>query len=226
MSPQDLMLRMTVAALLGSLVGLERHRTDHAAGMRTHMLVGLGSALFMIVSAYGFDRVIRPEHVMLDPSRIAAQVVSGIGFLGAGTILRRNTEIHGLTTAASVWAVSAVGLAAGGGLYLAAVGATALVLLILTAIKPLEDRIASRSHRRTMTIRGGRHVLPAIEAFIRRVDLELIGVQSRRDVAPDGRRLDVTLGRVTDAKLLALLEHLQAIEGVHEVGYDEPPGGL
>jgi putative Mg2+ transporter-C (MgtC) family protein len=226
MSTQEILLRMTAAALLGCLVGLERHRADKAAGMRTHMLVGLGSALFMIVSAYGFDRVLRPEHVVLDPSRIAAQVVSGIGFLGAGTILRRNTEIHGLTTAASVWAVSAVGLAAGGGLYLAAIGATALILVILTAIRPLEDRIASRNRSRTMTIRGGRDEFSAtaIESFIRQVDLELVSVRSRRDDPPSVRRLDITIGRVTGGKLLALLEHVQAIEGVLEVSYEDHPG--
>src|SRR3954471_1544517 len=92
-------LRLAAAALLGGIIGLERHRSDKAAGMRTHMLVSLGSALIMIVSAYGFDRVLQPSRIVLDPSRIAAQVVSGIGFLGAGTILRRNDTVLGLTTA-------------------------------------------------------------------------------------------------------------------------------
>jgi putative Mg2+ transporter-C (MgtC) family protein len=227
MSTQEILLRMTAAALLGSLVGLERHRADKAAGMRTHMLVGLGSALFMIVSAYGFDRVLQPGRVVLDPSRVAAQVVSGIGFLGAGTILRRNTEVHGLTTAASVWAVSAVGLAAGGGLFAAAIGATALILVILAAIKPLEDRIGNAGNHRTITLRGRRDRFSAgdIEEFIRRVDLDLIGVRSRSEESPSERYMDVTIGRASDGKLLALLDHLQSMEGVHEVSYEGPPAG-
>jgi putative Mg2+ transporter-C (MgtC) family protein len=213
---------MSVAAFLGSLVGLERHRADKAAGLRTHMLVGVGSSLFMIVSAYGFDQVIRPGHVVLDPSRVAAQVVSGIGFLGAGTILRRNTEVHGLTTAASVWAVSAVGLAAGGGLYLAAVASTALILVTLTAMKALEDRLVARGGRRILTllVGGDDFSVTDIEEVLKRLDLELIGVQSRREGEHGERRLEVTLNRATDAKLLALLEHLQAAKGVLEVGYE------
>src|SRR5262249_59194259 len=104
------------------------------------MLVSVGSALVMIVSAYGFEEVLQPGRVVLDLSRVAAQVVSGIGFLGAGLILRRNQSVHGLTTAASVWAVAAIGLAAGGGLYMAAPPRPLPLLPIPAAIKPLEDR--------------------------------------------------------------------------------------
>src|SRR3954453_14196999 len=141
MGPGDLLLRLGAAALLGSAIGLDRQRLDKAAGLRTHMLVSVGSALVMIVSAYGFDEGLRASRGAPDPSRVAAQVVSGIGFLGAGTILRRNQAVHGLTTAASIWAVATVGLAAGGGLYMAATAATVLMLVILAAIKPLENRL-------------------------------------------------------------------------------------
>jgi len=138
--------RLVLAAGLGSLVGWERERLQWAAGLRTHMLVSLGSCLMIVVSAYGFSRVIGPQ-VVLDPSRIAAQVVSGIGFLGAGSIILRNEAIKGLTTAASVWAVAGVGLAAGAGLYSAAVAATVIILVILAGLKPLEERIrASRTN--------------------------------------------------------------------------------
>ncbi|HTH46503.1 MAG TPA: MgtC/SapB family protein [Candidatus Limnocylindria bacterium] len=135
----ELILRLLVAAALGSLIGLERERLGWAAGLRTHMLVCVGSCLMMIVSAYGFSATLG-NHVVLDPSRVAAQVVSGIGFLGAGSIILRNEAIKGLTTAASVWAVAGVGLAAGGGLYTAAVAATVIMLVILAGLKPLEDR--------------------------------------------------------------------------------------
>ena len=127
----ELIARLGLAALLGGAIGFERERLSWAAGLRTHMLVCVGACLFMIVSAYGFNDVLTHEHVSLDPSRVAAQVVSGIGFLGAGSILLRGEIVRGLTTAASLWSVAAVGLAAGGGLYLAAFSATVIILIIL-----------------------------------------------------------------------------------------------
>jgi putative Mg2+ transporter-C (MgtC) family protein len=130
-SPWELVLRLAVAAILDALVGLERERLEWAAGMRTHALVSLGSALFMVVSIFGFSDILSERHVILDPSRVAAQVASGIGFIGAGTIIFRREVVKGLTTAASIWAVAAVGLAVGGGMFLAAVSATLLALALL-----------------------------------------------------------------------------------------------
>jgi putative Mg2+ transporter-C (MgtC) family protein len=146
----ELILRLLLAALLGSAIGIERERLLWAAGLRTHMLVCVGSCLIMIVSAYGFTAVVGPR-VILDPSRIAAQVVSGVGFLGAGSIILRNEVVKGLTTAASLWAVAGLGLAVGGGLYLAAGAATVIILIILAGIKPLEERF--RSTRQSVEIR-------------------------------------------------------------------------
>jgi putative Mg2+ transporter-C (MgtC) family protein len=130
-APMELVLRLAVAAILGGLIGLERERLEWAAGMRTHALVSLGSALFMVVSIFGFSDILDERHVILDPSRVAAQVASGIGFIGAGTIIFRREVVKGLTTAASIWAVAAVGLAVGGGMFLAAVSATLLALALL-----------------------------------------------------------------------------------------------
>jgi putative Mg2+ transporter-C (MgtC) family protein len=138
---KEILTRLAIAALLGGCVGVERQRYDWAAGLRTHMLVCVGSALVMLVSAFGFSDVLGKPAVVLDPSRIAAQVVSGIGFLGAGTILfLRQEVVRGLTTAAGIWSVAAIGLAVGGGLYLAATAATVIVLIILAVIKPVERR--------------------------------------------------------------------------------------
>ncbi len=123
--PADIIVRLLAATVLGAIIGIERERAEHAAGLRTHALVSLGAALFMIISAYGFAPVLG-EHVILDPSRIAAQVASGIGFLGAGTIILRREIVRGLTTAASMWTVAAIGLACGGGMYFAAVAASVL----------------------------------------------------------------------------------------------------
>jgi putative Mg2+ transporter-C (MgtC) family protein len=140
----QMILRLLVAAVLGSVIGADRERLSWAAGLRTHMLVSVGACLIMIVSAYGFTEIIKTPHVVLDPSRVAAQVVSGIGFLGAGSILLRGEIVRGLTTAASLWSVAAIGLAVGGGLYVEAVAATIVILIILAGIKPIEERFQQR----------------------------------------------------------------------------------
>ena len=131
----EFILRIFVAALLGGAIGLEREYRAKEAGSRTHFLVALGSAVFMIVSAYGFDGVMNtPEH-RWDVSRVAAQVVSGIGFIGAGTIIFHKSEnvVRGLTTAAGLWVTAAIGLACGGGMYVLSIASTVLVLVGLEA---------------------------------------------------------------------------------------------
>ncbi|MDQ0395482.1 MgtC/SapB family protein [Labrys monachus] len=148
----ELFIRLLLAAALGSVIGFERERLLWAAGLRTHMLVCVGSSLIMIVSAFGFSDIVNNPHVVLDPSRIAAQVVSGIGFLGAGTILLRGEVVKGLTTAASLWSVAAIGLAVGGGLYTAALSTTVIILVILAGIKPLEERFRAQMAVRTIRL--------------------------------------------------------------------------
>jgi len=124
-------LSIVIAALLGGAIGLEREYRSKEAGFRTHFLVGLGSGLFMVLSLYGFEDFIGIQGIQRDPSRIAAQVVSGIGFIGAGCIIFQKNAVKGLTTAAGLWVTSAIGMAAGAGMYLLSVVATALVLLCL-----------------------------------------------------------------------------------------------
>lgn len=131
----EFILRIFVAALLGGIIGLEREYRAKEAGFRTHFLVALGSALFMIVSAYGFEgAMLTPEH-RWDVSRVASQVVSGIGFIGAGTIIFHKSEnvVRGLTTAAGLWVTAAIGLACGGGMYVLSIASTFLVLVGLEA---------------------------------------------------------------------------------------------
>lgn len=137
MHTTDFALRILVAALLGGAIGMERGFRAKEAGFRTHFLVALGAALFMILSAHGFDDVELTENMRLDVSRIAAQVVSGIGFIGAGTIIFQRQAVHGLTTAAGLWVTAAIGMAAGAGLYVIAALATLLVLLGLEVLNGL-----------------------------------------------------------------------------------------
>lgn len=140
---QETLLRLGLAAVLGAMIGLERERKDWSAGMRTHMMVCVGAALAMIVSAFGFSDILGQPNVALDPSRIAAQVISGIGFIGAGTILfLKPGFIRGLTTASGLWTVSAIGLASGSGMYFAAMITTAIAIVILLILQPFERRIS------------------------------------------------------------------------------------
>jgi putative Mg2+ transporter-C (MgtC) family protein len=140
------LLRLALAAVLGGLIGVERELREREAGLRTHLLVALGSALFTIVGAYGFHDFLESGQsvVRADPTRIAAQIVTGIGFLGAGAIIRQGFSVRGLTTAATLWVVAAVGLAAGAGYYSAAVITTALVLIALYPLRILAYQILRR----------------------------------------------------------------------------------
>lgn len=125
-------LRLLLAAALGAIIGFQRERAHRPAGLRTHILISAGAALFTIISIYAFPTA--------DPSRIAAGVVTGIGFLGAGTILHRTRTVEGLTTAASVWAVAAIGMSAGSGLYILSVVATVIVFIVLLLPHPREPK--------------------------------------------------------------------------------------
>jgi putative Mg2+ transporter-C (MgtC) family protein len=129
----DLAFRLIVAAILGAIIGIERERHEHPAGIRTHMLVSIGSAAFTVLSIYSFGEG-------SDPGRVAAQIVTGIGFLGAGSILKGGGTIHGLTTAASLWVVAAVGMAAGAGAWGVAIATTIIVLISLWPLQEIERR--------------------------------------------------------------------------------------
>lgn len=219
MTTVDLTIRLLTAAVLGGAVGMERRRADKSAGLRTHMLVSMGSALFMIVSAHGFDDSVEPGRVVLDPSRVAAQVVSGIGFLGAGTIIRRKDVVHGLTTAASVWAVAAVGLAAGGGMLAAAVLATVLILATLTVAKRIEDRLVGQPGPGVLSLLvvDGETARRLVAAEFARPGLEAPSIRFSAGDDPGTRKIDATLTGLSPRELTALAARLQAAEGVLEV---------
>jgi putative Mg2+ transporter-C (MgtC) family protein len=208
-----------VATVLGGLVGVERERLERAAGLRTHALVGVGAALFMIVSAFGFADILGTAGVGLDPSRIAAQVVSGIGFLGAGTIIFQREIVRGLTTAASVWAVAAIGLAVGGGLWLPAVLTTGLVLLVLAGLKPIENRffLHRRTRLLTLTVERRTSSLYAIEAAIEAVGLRLERVLVEPGFVPEEHRMNLVLSRPRRETLDTLIDSLRQLAGVRQI---------
>jgi len=134
-------LNIFIAALLGGAIGFEREYRSKEAGFRTHFLVGLGSGLFMVLSLHGFDDFVGIQGIQRDPSRIAAQVVSGIGFIGAGTIIFQKNVVKGLTTAAGLWVTSAIGMTAGTGMYIVAATATAMVIICLELVDFIHHKV-------------------------------------------------------------------------------------
>ncbi|MBE7247124.1 MAG: MgtC/SapB family protein [Actinomycetospora chiangmaiensis] len=215
--------RLALAALFGSVIGLERERLLWAAGLRTHMLVCVGSCLIMLVSAFGFGDVLGTDHVVLDPSRIAAQVVSGIGFLGAGTILLRGEVVKGLTTAASLWGVAAIGLAIGSGLYVPALAATALIVGILAGVKPFEERWRDRMRVRTLrlTVRTGTVSIDTLQTASGARASRVRTFTVRPSANPDYDDVTVTfvrLSRTSVAEIAAALRAMPDVTAVEEGG--------
>lgn len=169
----EFVLRLLLAGVLGAVVGLEREYRAKEAGYRTHFLVSLGSAMLMIISQHGFDAVLGRAGVGLDPSRIAAQVVTGIGFIGAGTIIINKYVVRGLTTAAGVWATSAIGLAVGSGMYLLAVSATVLTLAGLELLSICFKSIGLKSSIVEMTL-NDKTALPKLFDFLNENDFVVV----------------------------------------------------
>jgi putative Mg2+ transporter-C (MgtC) family protein len=217
--PYEAAIRLALAATLGGIVGLERERLDRAAGLRTHALVAVGAALAMLVSSFGFEDILGSEHVTLDPSRVAAQVVSGVGFLGAGTIILQREVVRGLTTAASVWAVAAIGLAVGGGLYFEAGFTTFIALAILLGLKPVENRLFGSHRQRVLTLSVDRQqvTLHAIEDAVRAAGLRMERIIIRTGAQAGQDRIELMLPRAPDARVRAAVDNLRHITGVREI---------
>lgn len=224
LSAAEVLLRLGAATILGAAIGIERERHERAAGFRTHALVSVASALIMIVSTYGFPTDVADA---LDPSRIAAQVVSGIGFLGAGVIIFRKNTVRGLTTAASVWAVSGVGLAVGGGLYLAASVGTVFLLLIQGGLRPLERRLFahhSRRHRVLMTVPHSTVVFSEIQQIASSSPgFRLLSLDFDVEEATGHDVVELTLEVKHPDDMLKLIGQFREIQGVRHLDWQEGP---
>src|SRR5215217_6127859 len=144
----EVLLRLLLASLLCGAIGFERETRDQPAGFRTHILLGLGAALFTLVSAYGFESFTRAAlqggGLQFDPTRIAAQIIAGVGFLGAGAIIRQGMDVRGLTTAASLWAAAAIGMAVGAGYYFGAAATTIIFIAALYLLREVRNRLLPR----------------------------------------------------------------------------------
>jgi putative Mg2+ transporter-C (MgtC) family protein len=217
LSDWELLLRVGLAALLTGAVGFERELRERAAGLRTHVLVGVGSALFTLVSAYGWQDLVNEGQVRFDPSRVAAQIVTGIGFLGAGAILRQGLSVRGLTTAAGLWVAAAIGMAAGAGYYSAALVTT---LVALVALGPFR-RVEARVNR----IGGGmgilevalpeRATLGGVLVVLERHGARIHGIEFEEYDDKRWARLDVEYKRADEGQ--RVLEEVAQVDDVQEV---------
>jgi putative Mg2+ transporter-C (MgtC) family protein len=213
------LVRLVLAAILAGAIGIERELREQEAGLRTHMLVCVGATMFMLVGVYGWTGLELGNDigVVVDPARVASYVVSGIGFLGAGAIIRHGINVRGLTTAASLWVVAAIGVGVGAGLYAFSIATTALVLLALWPLGQVKRLLAGKqdaARRLGVTLEPGGSVV-AVLAVIEdeRFGMESIEV-SERD---DARQVDVVIGASADASIGVLLERLAAEQGVRSV---------
>jgi putative Mg2+ transporter-C (MgtC) family protein len=220
----DVALRLVAAAALTGAVGLERELRERAAGLRTHMLVGVGSALFTLVSAYGFNAFLQSgaNVVRADPSRIAAQIVTGIGFLGAGAIIRQGFSIRGLTTAAGLWVAAAIGMAVGAGYWPAALIGTGVVLVGLGPLRMFEGWVLARRRREAgsleIDLRPEQPLAPVLSvlegrrARVRRIQLE---------EEEAGRELRIEVRMPPGVSGRDLVEELTRLDEVTAVRWDE-----
>jgi putative Mg2+ transporter-C (MgtC) family protein len=220
----EALLRLSLAAVLGGFIGIERELRERQAGLRTHLLVSLGSALFTIVSAYGFHAFLASGSgvVRTDPTRIAAQIVTGIGFLGAGAIIRQGFSVRGLTTAATLWVVAAVGMACGAGYYSAAALSTALVLLALYPLRIIAYRILIRFRpedgRLLVELPVGQSPGMVID------ELERLGARiASLEVSQEGdrRRLEVDVALPRDLHVPDIVSRIAEVENVAGVRWGD-----
>ena len=182
-----LIIRLVVACLLAFIIGLDREYRAKDAGLKTHFLVSLGSALFMIISRYGFD-----NSTQVDFSRVAAQVVSGIGFIGAGTIIFQKQIVRGLTTAASLWSVSGIGMAAGAGLYAVAVAATLLTLIGLEAFGYIFKKLAARRIYISILV-GNKQMAQTVYLDLKKVGYQILSYEMSKLDKADGYRVAIVV---------------------------------
>jgi putative Mg2+ transporter-C (MgtC) family protein len=220
-------VELVIALVLCSLIGLERELKHKDAGLRTHTLVGLGAALFTLFSKYGFTDVLSPDHVVLDPSRVAAQIVTGIGFIGGGLIFVRRDVVRGLTTAAVVWVSAAVGCASAAGLPLLAAVVTAAHFLVVYGYPPM-IRVLTKSRPSSAVVRvryaDGQGVLRRLLEVATTAGFSVAELTTRRDEEALQHGVDLRLRLVGVPPLTELVSALSELDGVFAVHIGDPEG--
>ncbi len=211
----EIILRLGIAAVLGAVVGYERERHNQPAGLRTHMILVVGSALAMTLSI-NLAMQFRPDVPNGDPARLAAQVLSGIGFLGAGAILRFGTNVRGLTTATSLWSMAVVGLSVGAGYYLVALAATALLILALSALDVVEKHLIHSTIIFPVQVVAGDEVdmLPTLRGILKEQNMKVQSFSIQKDLAQDVSVLDLVVQAKENSRLESLVEKIHQLPGV------------
>lgn len=220
-SELQIILRVLVGAALGAVVGIERERSDQPAGLRTHMILVIGATLAMVLSinlGYLFARPGTPA----DPARLAAQVISGIGFLGAGAILRFGYNVKGLTTATSLWTMAIVGMTVGAGYYLIGIVTTALMLIVLTLLNIIEKRLFRTSVSRFISIEVNFHkgVVKSIRHIVEEFSENVASFTIQKHVKDKRLRIQVVARISRDQQLEELIEVLSDVDGVRSLKVD------
>jgi len=237
-SEVEILIRLGTALLLGGVIGFEREQHQHAAGFRTNILVCVGACLMMLLSIYGFSDFVNEWNVRVDPARLAAAVITGVGFLGAGTILYTGKKISGLTTAASLWVVAAIGLGVGAGFYFASVSVTIMVVLTLWLFNKLEQRFIRNKKRYVIQIKcqdkpsllhDVQEKLKAHKVVLHKLsigELEKEGLEindlnkDRQELQELELTLHVDIERKSAMALLSFVHELKQVEGIRWIQYE------
>lgn len=221
LSTAQIIVRLVLAFVLGGLIGMERELHGRAAGLRTHILVCLGSALIMLTSMHMF--YLYRDITTIDPARIAAGVITGIGFLGAGTILRFRASVRGLTTAASLWAVAGIGLAVGSGFYLGAYITSALVLIVLFVLTRVEHALVRKDWYKLLAVetRGQLQQLQDIRACLSNYKAEIRDFEIKKKPESENVLMELNLKLITDRQDDQILTEIMRIKGVEKAGWQE-----
>lgn len=214
-------IRLFLAAILAGFVGLEREFKQHPAGLRTHLLVGVGSCLMMTLSIYGLEKYAdMHENVRFDPARIPSYVISGIGFLGAGTIIVHGRKVRGLTTAASIWVVAGIGLVVGAGMYFEAILVTLIVVLSLFLLNKIEPLNFHKENRKTLVIYGHESLqLQDIVSALHESKIEIVTktVEKLQNDGVTQKKYVLQCRYNRNKHMIQAMDHLMAHEHVHKV---------
>ena len=200
-------IALVLTVILVGAVGIEREARGRSAGLRTHLLVGVGSCIIMIISIYGF-----PAGLQRDVARLAAQVITGVGFLGAGAIIHRNSGIKGLTTAGTIWVSMAIGIACGSFNFILAVAGTVLIIIVLTVFKKVEVRIGKKNPTIILTAPGEEPILQKILVISKEFDCEVHGISTNLVEGTDGKVVEVTFQAIFDSGEGRLDEYVSKLE--------------
>lgn len=215
----EIVIRLLIGALLGGIIGFERQTHGRPAGFRTHLLVCVASVLIMIVSEYyHFLSLNDPSYIRIDPARLAAGAITGVGFLGAGVIVKTGVTVQGLTTAACLWIVSAIGLSIGSGLYIASIASFVITYLTLWTLRMVERKMTRHEYRFLTVVMGGKGDEEALTSVVEKCGAQISRINYERDIDRSETSFDITVSYTEPACVRRILDDISGISSVKRVG--------